>query len=197
MTKNLIEKDLKKIGEQKTNPKTIQDIADKYGVRYKTVLDIADKIYPKKRIASKQDRKKNPYLSSDSIIYSNNSNNKFFDINNWKKREPSTNNRNKEIDEELKKINSQMEKNNRQAMSLSTVNKKLALDKLFENEELSIKYNKLLKEKFENKNSGVNKAVSRRNQTNMSKPVSVRQHTRKNTTGVRKHTRNKAKQRKY
>ena len=37
------------------------------------------------------------------------------------------------------------------------------------------------------------KAVSRRNQTNMTKPVSVRQHTRKNTTGVRKHTRNKAK----
>ena len=43
------------------------------------------------------------------------------------------------------------------------------------------------------KNSGVNKAVSRRNQTNMSKPVSVREHTRKGTSTVRKHTRNKAK----
>jgi hypothetical protein len=37
------------------------------------------------------------------------------------------------------------------------------------------------------------KAISRRNQTNMSKPVSVRQHTRKGTSTVRKHTRNKAK----
>lgn len=42
-----IEKDLKKLGKLKTKPTTIQDIADKYGVKYKIVLDIADKIYPK------------------------------------------------------------------------------------------------------------------------------------------------------
>ena len=47
--------------------------------------------------------------------------------------------------------------------------------------------------KYYNDNSGVNRAVSKRNSLNMSKPVPVKQHTRKNTTGVRKHTRNKAK----
>ena len=46
-------------------------------------------------------------------------------------------------------------------------------------------------------NTGIDRAIQRRQKMDMSKPVSVRQHTRKNTTGVRKHTRNKAKQRKY